>query len=522
MGPARDGDAVQDFVVISDPETLRSLAHKERLAVLRSLVAGPKTGAQVSVELGIPANRAHYQIGRLLECGLVRQVGTGRRRWTEERLFAATARHFIVDPAIGGADLETARALLQATEHSFLSWRRRELLRLDLGALADKIVRDCLRVQAGEEIVAIFGGPSLELGEAVIAATEAAGGRATVRLWSRSVVVGILDRNDEEALREFRLVDPAVDERLSAVVLLSTAVPQGSPPTPEQMKRLPLLMESVSRWHGSIHQRGIRYLEVALPHRSLFGGVEATPEQGLDAYWRVLDSDYAALKGRGPDLLRAVAGETLLRITDDRGTSLEVPIAPGRALVNDGVPEAGRAAQALPAGSVVFLPVAGSARGTLHARYTLVGGVHALDVRATIEAGRIVDIEADTAGDLLRERLAAAAGDAAALATVGFGLNASAYGTDLAEAAEGPARGTGGGGHAGRADAAAGERLLLSGLPALDCCLEGVVFVGFGNNELIGGDVRSTLDLSFPLNRASLQAGSMPLVIEGRVSLPPA
>jgi leucyl aminopeptidase (aminopeptidase T) len=495
---------VRDYVVIGDPATLRVLSHPERLAILRCLGEAPgQTGAQVAEILGLPANRVHYHIGHLLGSGLVVQVGSGRRRWKEERLYAAVARHFVLDPAVGGASSDTARELLHAAEQSFVAWRRRELMRLDFGSLAEKIVRDCLCVRPGETVLTIFGGPALELGESVVATVESVGAKAAVRLWSRSVVFGLLDRLRHEALQEFAFVDPAIDRELDAVLLLSTSIPQGGPPSPEQAQRLPLLMQSVSRWHQSIRGR-VRYLEVALPHRGIFGGV-ATAEQGLDLYWGALNADYESLRGRGRRLLDRIGKATSLRITCPEGTLLNVPIEAGRWMLNDGVASSAQVAKSLPAGSILCLPASGAANGRIRNGYTYVSGAHVLGIDARVEGGSIVEVEASS-GDVLRERLRSAAGDATVLSAVGFGIN-PCRSVPVGERTTAP----------GLLDQA--NQPSRSGLPVLDSCKEGVVSVSFGNNELLGGTVRSTLDLTVPLDRASLWADDVPLVLHGRLAI---
>jgi hypothetical protein len=64
--------------------------------------------------------------------------------------------------------------------------------------------------------------------------------------------------------------------------------------------------------------------------------------------------------------------------------------------VSDGVVsvedrEGGQTFDELPAGFLAFLPVAGSASGTLVADYTFLGGAHFWDVKLVLDQGRIVE-----------------------------------------------------------------------------------------------------------------------------------
>ncbi len=206
-------------------------------------------------------------------------------------------------------------------------------------------------------------------------------------------------------------------------------------------------------------------------------------------------------------------------------------------MLNDGVTAPGQPAKSLPAGSIVFLPTSGMAHGWIRNGYTYAGGTHVLGIDVRVDDGSIVELEAAESGDVLRERLRIAAGDASVLALAGFGINPCRARPDSATPASSmtpeeasfdePWRSGRAGSSAsqepsrsGKTRSSAAEEPSRSGLPVLDSCKEGVVFLGFGNNELLGGTVRSTFDLTIPLDRASLWADDVPLVLHGRLVIP--
>jgi hypothetical protein len=277
-------------------------------------------------------------------------------------------------------------------------------------------------------------------------------------------------------------------------------------------------MESVSRWHRSLRARGIRYLEVALPHRGELEAGSLSPEDAVDVYWRSLIADPPAISRRGASVLArfgvsgastppsaAVGAENpvLLEISGP-GTALGLAIDPARAFLNDGVLSdsdlaAGRTFDSLPAGTLSFIPVPLTVSGTFTADYTFTGGQHYPKVRLVLREGRIVEIDAEDDGSGLRERLTAAAGDANLISELAIGLN---------PAGSGPLAGT-----PGRARPAG-----FTGKPVLDSCLTGRVTLGFGNNELLGGDVRSTLNLILPAAALTMRAGGVEIVKNGILS----
>ncbi|MBK8232645.1 MAG: helix-turn-helix domain-containing protein [Candidatus Eisenbacteria bacterium] len=487
---SKDTNAGRDFQVLSRPGELRALAQEERLRILHLLGGEAMTGAQVGERLGIPANRAHYHLGQLLRHGLVRETGRGRKRWKEERIFQATARHFVVDPALGGARSETTDAMLRSAELAFLRWRRDEVLQFDLASFARNLVHDCLRVGTGERVLLMFSAPALELAEALQVELEAVQARPLVKMWSRNTIIRTLERHSVEELAAMPFLPELDDQALDAGIYLSTTIPQGGPPGPDLLPKLPHLMESVSRWHRSMRQRGLRYIEVSLPHLSGFAGGDLSPEQCIDVYWRSLGVDYPELRARLDRLRAKVGSESRFSLQDGRGGSLAFDIDPKSAYLSDGIicPDdlaAGRCFDELPAGALGYLPAGRAAEGRISVESAYIGRGHVRDLELEIHQGVLTDWKAGQGADDLRHRLESALGDWNVVSELRVGANLQAAG--------------------------------LTGVPALDCCLSGVVTLGLGNNELLGGDVRSTFGLALPMARATLRAGDHLLVENGRL-----
>jgi leucyl aminopeptidase (aminopeptidase T) len=493
-----DGFYIKDFELLDRLDWIKTLADKGRMAMVSLLAREPLTGSMVAERLGMPANLAHYHIKRLLSCGLLREAEIGPRRRRDERYYIATARHFLVDPQLGCGEGEAAAAVLRSVDAAFLDWRRRQILNVDLAQVAARVVRDCLRIRSGETVLVMFGPLGLELGEAILVEVEAIGARARPKLWSRNTLLGTVDRHSSESLAHLPFLDPDIDRELDAVVYVSSTIPQGAPPSPEQREKLPHRLEAVSRWHQSLRDRRVRYLEVGLPYRGELEAGGVTPEDAIDIFWHCIATDYEDLARRAR-CLRAridegfeewIGHRPILTFSCARGTELAIEIDIEHSLVCDGVVSDedimdGKTFDQLPAGYVAFLPVAQTANGLLLADYTFHRGIHFWDVRIELRNGRIVGLDAGNNADVLRQSLAAAVGDADLIAGVQIGLN---------PAGRGP-----------------------TGKPSLDGCLEGVFTFAFGNNELMGGDVRSTFNLVLPCGKLTCRAGNLQLTHQGKL-----
>jgi AraC-like DNA-binding protein/leucyl aminopeptidase (aminopeptidase T) len=468
-----DRPHIRDLDVLRDVETIGAIAHEQRLAILGLLTRDRLTVAMLAEHLGVPANRVHYHLRRLVDLDLVKEIDEGRRHRATERYYTAAARHFIVDPGIGLRDPGMIAAIDSSLESMLLEWRRGALLKIDVAAIARRIVRDCARVRQGETVLVMYGRFGIELGEACLVEVEAAGARPIVKPWSANWVLRMLDRFSAEELAERAFLPRDIDESLDAIVFISTSVPEGPSPTQEHRAKLPGLLETVSRWYRDLHRRGIRHVEFGVPFRSEFEHGRTSPEDGATIFWKAVMADLDAVGQLGGRLHERLCADPSITLRGSRGAEVGMTIDVGSISVSDGVISAvdiaaRRSFEPLPAGSLVAIPIAASVNGTFVADYTFWGGVHVASPRLTLREGRIVGIDAEDreGAQYLRDVLKGASGDGDRLASVSFGLNAAGHGP--------------------------------TGKTMLDSCLEGTVTLQFGNNELLGGDVRATLSLAFP------------------------
>ncbi|MEZ4648624.1 MAG: helix-turn-helix domain-containing protein [Candidatus Eisenbacteria bacterium] len=478
---------MKDFEIIRSAEQLRSLAREQRLEILRHAAEEPMTATIVARRIGRPVNQIHYHVQQLLEQGLLEEVTDARRERKDERYYRAAARQFLVDPGMTGSDDPISLSFRQSVEVSALHARRR-LLELDLSRIAQRLVSDALQVRKNDRVLVVFAPTALELVEALVVELEALGAEARTRIWSRNVILQTLDRHDPESLADHPFIHPGLSDGLDAVIFVMSSIPQGAPPSPEQRKKLPLLLDAVTQWQKSLVERGVRSLEIALPHRGEFEGGWMTPEEAIDTYWRSLDSDPGMLRQLGSALLEELRANTKWTLTDTRGSSLALDIEPESIHVGDGVVsqediEERKTADTLPAGVIASIPKIGCGTGTLWADYTYLAGRHYYDVRLDIEDGRIASLDARENGEELLASIRRESGDPDLLSCVSIGINPGGDG--------------------------------LTGRPSLDAIFSGVVNFTFGNNEVDGGSVRSTLTLNLPSSVMTLRAGDRIIVAEG-------
>jgi DNA-binding transcriptional ArsR family regulator len=102
-----------DVEVIESAEAARSALDPTRARLLREL-ATPHSAASLAAKLGIPRQKLNYHLRQLEAHGLVELHDTRPHGGLTERVLAATAEAFFVDPALGGGAVAAGRDAVAA------------------------------------------------------------------------------------------------------------------------------------------------------------------------------------------------------------------------------------------------------------------------------------------------------------------------------------------------------------------------------------------------------------------------
>jgi DNA-binding transcriptional ArsR family regulator len=92
-----------DVEVIESADAARSALDPTRARLLREL-STPQSAAMLGAKLGIPRQKLNYHLRQLEAHGLVELHDTRAHGGLTERVLAATAAAFFVDPALGGGE----------------------------------------------------------------------------------------------------------------------------------------------------------------------------------------------------------------------------------------------------------------------------------------------------------------------------------------------------------------------------------------------------------------------------------
>jgi len=254
----------------------------------------------------------------------------------------------------------------------------------DLDSAVRAVVRDCLGVAEGEQVLVICNPATLALAERL--RSEAAGSGA-------DAVLALMDKRDSHAAEP---PGPLAAAMAAADVVLAPTVQS--------------LSHTAARKAAS--EAGAR--------------IATLPGVTEEMLARVMSADMEGLRRRGRAIADALSAGSEARITSESGSDLRLGLD-GR----DAIPDAGelterRAFGNLPCGEGFIAPVEGTTEGTLVVDGSIAGvGIPDEPSTLTVEGGHLVAATGD-AGTKLMELLTAHGPDGTNVAELGIGANEKA------------------------------------------------------------------------------------------------
>ncbi len=105
---------------LEDPVAAKALFDPIRHRIF-GLLRTPRSIPELARELGVPANRLYYHVGRLAECGLVHQVDTRSAGRHTERIFERTAERITFTGELDLAGESPLRGIVDELERGLRS-----------------------------------------------------------------------------------------------------------------------------------------------------------------------------------------------------------------------------------------------------------------------------------------------------------------------------------------------------------------------------------------------------------------
>ena len=359
--------------------------------------------------------------------------------------------------------------------------------------LAKELINVSASVQPGDHVV-IAGGPHLlELMENLAIEAEMVGGMTTMLVNTDRVVRSRWTEVPDEYLSQV----PEYWETWLSEVDVWIGLPAVENPRKTfgdiPQERFALGAESNQFFNDMLNSTPLRGVALSAP-------TEAEARQnGLDfrtyseMQWAAIEADYAAIAEQGAALAERLRNGTEVRITSPSGTDLTFALADRTVFVDDGIvtPEEAESGLflerwiTLPGGQVFTSIDETSAAGTVVVPKTRCQYQPMTGVRFDVEAGQIEGLRAEQNASCYEDAMAPYEAPASRLGAFSIGLNPELQVMEQGGADYRPA------------DAA------------------GMVWLNFGDNQLLGGENMTTGGFGFPVVGATVTVDGEAVVEDG-------
>lgn len=358
--------------------------------------------------------------------------------------------------------------------------------------LAKKVVNTSVGVKPGDVVVISGNARSIPLMEDLAIEAAMAGGMVQVfvdtdrlaRTINAEVPEKYLKQEPKYLVNWIKEVDvwiatPDVEDYKASIAGVS-------------QERLAQLNKSGEIVADALNSSKLKYLYIDLPSKA-DAALFQVPYADLEKmHWDAVNADYRQISDKGNQLKEMLEHASKVHITSAQGTDLTFsvhgrPIVVDAGIVSEAKSHGGvfqNRSVTLPGGSVSFAPVETSGEGKVFAiRERCRPDVQLVGASFDVRDGKITNFKAESGGECYQETMASYSGPKDMLGSVSIGLNPAMKVTEHY-----------------RPTAAAG-----------------MVWLGFGNNQLLGGKNDKPGGFTFPINNATVEIDGKTVIKDGQL-----
>ncbi len=364
-----------------------------------------------------------------------------------------------------------------------------------LGEVAHKVVTTSARIKPGDVVVISGGRHTLPLLEALSIEAAKAGGRVTPLLLTSDRILRSL--NTEVPEQYLGQPSPLIEWLKTVDVWITTAEVEDPKAVfidvPDT--RLARAARSADLFRNALNQSKIRQVNIATPTKTDAELVQVDFAKYQKMQWEAINADYQQIAEKGNRLKSILAGAKTVKVTSPSGTDFTFSVGDRPILANAGVvsPESapgapffGRAAS-LPGGSVIFAPLETSANGKVVAPRDVCRPYEPLTGASyEFKVGKLINFKAKGNPQCFERYFAAYSGPKDMFSSFQIGLN--------------PAL-----------------KVIEDGGDYRPIDAAGMVFIGIGNNELLGGNNKTNFEWFIPVVNATVEVDGKIVVKDGQL-----
>jgi aminopeptidase len=362
----------------------------------------------------------------------------------------------------------------------------------DQDALARQVVNTA-DISPGDA-VGVFGGEhTIDLMEAIAMEVAKRGGRPIMLLNTDRYEKAFWSEVPEEHITQRPPMFDLLMELDVYIGMPGVEDPGIFDAVPEE--RFALMQDMNAQLLGQLNRSNLRAVFVGYPNQAEAERARLDYDRYQEMHWAALATDYGKVSAHANRIAEMLQGAERVHVTTPAGTDLTFAVGDRPVFRDDGRITADELASdlviqrvaSLPGGEVFVAPQETSAEGRVVVPRDLCRNTLIRDAEFRFEAGELEDFDAAEGADCFEAQMAPYSGPKYRLGAFGIGLNPARHVVEEDGAEYRPS------------DAA------------------GMVWIGIGNNEWIGGENAKTGEFGFPLTDATVEIDGVVVVRDGEL-----
>lgn len=304
---------------------------------------------------------------------------------------------------------------------------------LDYDHIANTIITQVAEVQPGEVVLIRGSAESLEILEALVAATFIAGGHAIPMIDFPRARIKIAQEASMEFLLQERTADLALLDTLDVLIEATPGFTSAVLSLDIPMEKRIAAQDGRDSYYDAVSSSSHREVYVGqssgVPTHAFAEDIGADYEEMADIFWRAVAVPPAELRIISTGIADVMTAGAQIHLTGPNGSDLTFTLADEPALINTGsasekAPESGPAEVFLPAGEFAACVDVSSANGVVVAPVYRFRFQDVIGLSLTFEDGVVTAMSAESGGEPLREFLDTLDTPSLTLSLVNIGFNA--------------------------------------------------------------------------------------------------
>ena len=418
---------MKDISVLSDLEKVKAICDPLRIKLLKLLIQQDLTAKQLASQVHQSSSKIHYHVKELEKQGLIELVHTVEKGGILEKYYRAVANNYFIDQSLGDYFEKNETRSVDFVKKDILSWRRVHRLKVDVQALAHKIVETSLQIKQGEVVAIIAGTQQMDLIEPLTVEIQRVGAYPLLTLNTPRVKEQLIEEASSLYLEKYFRLLAETFRPVTTLIMLEHIV------DPFMVKDIPHeQIESYRKaWanvRNQLYERKVKWAFIGYPTHTQAANMNLDFIQLHDTFWKSIDIDYHQLEDSASMLAEILRQGKKVQIRSAKGTDLQLSIEGRNPLIDDGMITDEDLKKDdtfinLPSGEVYLAPIEGSAEGSAVFDLGYYQGERIEGIRLRFSKGKVVEFSASKNGDKLNQFFESGEEGRRVLGELGIGLN---------------------------------------------------------------------------------------------------